>query len=104
MHAVPKEIHFDRNKDEFFFDAICKNSYEAQQHLCFNKIATEPVCWNLAGYASGWCSGFFGKRTVAMELLCAGRGDDHCELRIQLESAWGPEAAPYIDAFKDFAV
>lgn len=104
VHSVPKEIRFDRSKGEFFFDSVWKNSYEAEQHLCFNKPAAEPVCWTLVGYASGWCTAFFGKRVIALELSCAGKGDDHCESRILAESAWGAEAAPYIEALKDFRV
>lgn len=104
VQATPKEIRFDRQKGEFFFTGVWANSYEAEQHLCFNQPANEPACWSLMGYASGWCTAFFGKRVLAIEPVCKGKGDDHCEWKIQPDAAWGPEAAPYIDALKKFAV
>lgn len=102
VHATPKEARVDRNKGEIFFPCVWKNSYEAEQHLCFNKPATQPVCWTLMGYASGWCTAFMGKRILAIESMCAGKGDTHCEVMIQPQTAWGKEAAPYIAAYKEF--
>jgi Activator of aromatic catabolism/V4R domain len=104
VQATPKELRFDRKTGQFFFPGVWNNSYEAEQHLCFNHSWDEPVCWTLMGYASGWCTAFFGKRLVAIESMCAGKGDDHCEFVIQPEAAWGKQAAPYIDAYKEFAV
>ncbi|HYA24163.1 MAG TPA: XylR N-terminal domain-containing protein [Terriglobales bacterium] len=101
--ATPKpEARIDRQKGEFFFPVVWKNSYEAEQHLCFNKPAQQPVCWTLMGYASGWASAFVGKRILAIESSCAGKGDAHCEVLLQPEPAWGKEAAPYIAAYKEF--
>lgn len=102
VHATPKEVRVDRKTGEFFFPCIWKNSYEAEQHLCFNKVAKQPVCWTLMGYASGWCSAFLGKRVLAIETMCAGKGDANCEVMIQPEPAWGKEAAPYSAAYKEF--
>jgi len=102
VHAKPKEARIDRKTGEFFFPCVWTNSYEAEQHLCFNKSASEPVCWTLMGYASGWCTAFFGKRVLGIESMCVGKGDDHCEVTIQPEPVWGKEAAPYIAAYKEF--
>lgn len=104
VHAAPTEIRFDRHTGEFYFTGVWTNSYEAEQHLCFNHAAAEPVCWTLMGYASGWSTAFFGKRLLALEPVCVGKGDDHCEWKIQPESVWGQEAEPYINAFQEFKV
>ena len=104
VQATPKEIRFDRNTSDFFFTGVWRNSYEAEQFLCFNKPAKEAVCWTLEGYASGWSTAFFGRRLVALEPVCVGKGDDHCEWKIQPESLWGKEAAPYLEAYKEFPV
>ena len=104
VQAKPREIRFDRDTGDFFFTGVWTNSYEAEQHLCFNEPSDEPVCWTLMGYASGWSTAFFGKRLLALEPVCVGKGDDHCEWKIQPESAWGKEAQPYIEAYKEFAV
>jgi hypothetical protein len=104
VQATPKELRFDRSTGEFFFTGVWKNSYEADQFLCFNTPAAEAVCWTLAGYASGWSTAFFGKRLLALEPACVGKGDAHCEWKIQPESAWGREAAPHVEAYKEFPV
>ncbi len=102
VQATPKEIRFDKSKGEFYFTGVWTNSYEAEQYLSYNHFSTEPVCWTLMGYASGWCSAFFGAKVIAIEPVCKGKGDDHCEWLIQHISAWGEEAKPYIEALKDF--
>jgi hypothetical protein len=102
VHATPKEARIDRKRGEFYFPCVWKNSYEAEQHLCFNKASTLPVCWTLMGYASGWSSAFLGKPVLAIESMCAGKGDPHCEVMIQPETVWGKEAAPYTAAYKEF--
>ena len=104
VQATPKEIRIDRKTGDFFFTGVWTNSYEAEQHLSFNKVATEPVCWSLMGFASGWCSAFWGSKLIAVEPVCVGKGDSHCEWKIQPEAKWGSEAAPYINALKDFKV
>ncbi len=102
VHAAPKEIRFNRETGEFYFSGIWTNSYEAEQHLSYNHAGDESVCWSLQGFASGWCTAFFGKPLVAMEPVCLGKGDDHCEWLIQPPEVWGDLAKVHMDAFKDF--
>ncbi len=102
VQATPREIRFDRQTGDFYFTGVWTNSYEADQHLCFNHTATEPVCWSLMGYASGWCTAFFGSPVLAIEPVCRGKGDDCCEWEIQPPSAWGAKAQPYLEALKRF--
>jgi hypothetical protein len=98
VHATPKALEFDRETGAFEFTGVWTNSYEAEQHLTFNDAGDEPVCWSLMGYASGWCTAFFGSPLLAIEPVCAGKGDDHCEWKIQSPEAWGDEAKAYLDA------
>lgn len=102
VKATPSEIKYDRETGDFFFTGVWTNSYEAEQHLSFNDTATDPVCWSLVGYASGWCTAFFGRKLIALEPTCRGRGDESCGWKIQPPEAWGPEAAPYIAALQKF--
>ena len=102
VQATPTEIRFDRNTGEFYFTGVWKNSYEAEQHLSFNSAATQPVCWTLMGYASGWCTAFFGRPVLAIEPVCVGKGDGHCEWEIQPPDAWDDRALPYLDAMNKF--
>jgi hypothetical protein len=100
VKATPNRIEFDRAKGTFLFGGVWLNSYEAEQYLSFNEQSDEPVCWSLMGYASGWCTAFFGAPLVAYETMCMGKGDDHCEWIIQPPGKHGPEAAPIVAALK----
>ncbi len=102
VRAIPKELEYDRETGHFLFTGIWKNSYEAEQHLMHNNVSDDVVCWSLMGYASGWSTGFFGKPLLAIEPLCMGKGDDHCEWKIQPPDKWGNEANPYIKALKGY--
>lgn len=101
VQATPKELTYDREKGEFFFTGVWTNSYEAEQHLSYNEPAKESVCWSLAGYASGWGTAFFGSPLVAIEPVCMGKGDDHCEWLIQPPDKFGDEAKANIAALDD---
>jgi rsbT co-antagonist protein RsbR len=100
VNARPKEIRFDRATGQFHFTGVWTNSYEAEQHLCFSAPASEPVCWSLMGYASGWSTAFFGKPLLAIEPVCVGKGDEHCEWLIQPPEAFDRTAAPYLAALQ----
>ncbi|MCX7834570.1 MAG: XylR N-terminal domain-containing protein [bacterium] len=90
--AIPDEVRFNRETGEFYFTGTWKNSYEAEQHLHYNPLSSIPVCWSLVGYASGWCSAFWGKPLLAMEPKCVAKGDEHCAWCIQPIESWGNEA------------
>lgn len=104
VHAAPKVIEFDREKNQFFFTGKWSNSYEADQHLSFNQTADEPVCWTLMGYASGWCTAFWGKPVIAIEPVCKGMGDETCEWEIKSPEDWGDCCEVYANAYKQFWV
>ncbi len=100
VQATPKDIAFDRKAGTFRFSGVWRNSWEAEQHRMYNEAAREPVCWSLTGYASGWSTAFFGRPLLALEPVCFGKGDPHCEWLIQPPEAFGDEARPYIDTLK----
>lgn len=102
VHAAPTEISFNRETGEFYFTGIWTNSYEAEQHLMYNGPASEPVCWTLTGYASGWSTAFFGSSLVAVETSCVGKGDAQCGWLIRPPAEHGPEADTIIEALKVF--
>lgn len=102
VKATPTEIRFNRETGEFYFTGVWTNSYEAEQHLSYIGESHAPACWSLMGYASGWCTAFFGKKLLAIEPCCAAKGDENCGWEIKPIGEWGPEAAPYIEALKIF--
>jgi hypothetical protein len=95
VQATPKDVKLDLAKKEISFTGVWKNSYEAEQHLCFNSVAKDPVCWSLTGYASGWTTAFIGKPHLAMEPACMGKGDPNCEWDIRPLEAWGAKGKKY---------
>ncbi|MCZ2356597.1 MAG: XylR N-terminal domain-containing protein [Bacteroidia bacterium] len=103
VRATPTEIRFNRDTGEFYFTGVWANSYEAEQHIAFCGHSKEVSCWSLMGYASGWCSAFFGSKLVAIEPVCACKGDANCGWEIKPEGEWGDIAKPYIEAFKIFS-
>ncbi|MDC0721402.1 sigma 54-interacting transcriptional regulator [Nannocystis bainbridge] len=58
--------------------ATVADSYEAEQHLLHCGQAEEPVCWTLAGFASGYLSCVEQREIVVSEDRCVGRGDGAC--------------------------
>lgn len=102
VQATPRDLSYNREKGEFYFSGVWNNSYEAEQHLSYNHESDEPVCWSLSGYASGWCTAFFGKPLLAVEPMCVGKGDDHCEWLIKPLSEWDDRAEKYINALSEF--
>lgn len=102
VKATPSEIRFDRATREFYFTGVWTNSYEAEQHLTFNEVSPRPVCWTLTGYATGWCTAFFGSPLLAMEPRCVAKGDDSCGWEIRPPGEFGPDAEPFISALEPF--
>jgi rsbT co-antagonist protein RsbR len=102
VQATPKEIRMDKAKGEFYFTGVWTNSYEAEQHLSFNPPDPEPVCWSLMGYASGYATCFWGSPLMAIEPVCVGKGDAHCEWLIQPPAKWGRQGEKYLAAYEQF--
>lgn len=102
VHAKPTIIEMDRSSNKFLFKGIWSNSYEAEQFLAFNFKSDKPVCWSLMGYASGWCTAFWGKPLIAIEPTCQGMGDSSCKWIIKPATEWGEKAIIYKNAFKVF--
>ncbi|MEH7094530.1 XylR N-terminal domain-containing protein [Neobacillus vireti] len=76
---------------EFDVEGFWHNSYEAKQYLQHFPVHSEPVCYFLEGYASGYCSTSFGKKIVFKEVECIGKGDKHCHFIGKTLELWGEE-------------
>lgn len=93
--AQPTFLEFDRGTGHFHMKGTWTNSYEAEIHLKQFGPSPTPVCHTLTGYASGWCSAFFGRKLLAIEPKCIARGDKICEFEIRPPDRWGAEADPW---------
>ena len=100
VHVEPKRLEFDRKAGTFYMYGLWRNSYEAEIHLAEFGQSDRPVCHTLTGYASGWCTAFFGAPLVAVERMCLGKGDPHCAFEIKQPHEWGSEAEPWKEALE----
>ncbi|MGC4080899.1 MAG: sigma-54-dependent Fis family transcriptional regulator [Vicinamibacterales bacterium] len=71
-----------------FASALWRDSYEAQEHLAQLGPSTEPVCWTLAGFASGYLSRVAGRRILCFEEKCVAQGDAYCLMIRRPEEEW----------------
>lgn len=71
-----------------FAHAIWHESYEAQEHLTQFGPSTEPVCWTLAGFASGYLICCHGRRIICIEERCVAQGDAVCVMAGRPEEEW----------------
>jgi DNA-binding NtrC family response regulator len=71
-----------------YVQAVWHDSYEAQEHLSQLGPSTEPVCWTLSGFASGYLSCVAGRRILCFEEKCVARGDAHCLMVGRPEDEW----------------
>ncbi len=88
------------SSSERFAEAIWHESYEAEQHLLHLGRAEEPVCWTLAGFASGYLSYCNGREIYCIEERCCGKGDAVCTLVGRAREDWGPAISPHLPYYE----
>ena len=87
--AVPLRVEYVAATGLFEMEVERHNSYEAEQHLYHFGQALTPVCWKLAGYASGYASACLGQEVYFTETACLGQGSSHCSLVGRDAGRWG---------------
>jgi predicted hydrocarbon binding protein len=50
--------------------------------------ASEPVCWQLAGYIAGYCSEVFDMNLLCRETKCMAQGDPFCRFEVKPRAEW----------------
>ncbi|MBI3185971.1 MAG: sigma-54-dependent Fis family transcriptional regulator [Myxococcales bacterium] len=83
-----------------FAESIWKDSYEAEQHLLYQGLSEEPVCWSLCGFASGYLTTVNGKEIYCIEEKCVGKGDAYCQMVGRPKEEWGEAIVPHLPFFK----
>jgi sugar diacid utilization regulator len=89
--SAPIKTNINIETGIFDVEGYWHDSYEAKQYLQHFPVHSEPVCYFLEGYASGYCSTSFGKRIVFKEIECIGKGDKHCHFVGKTLADWGDE-------------
>jgi two-component system, NtrC family, response regulator HydG len=85
---------------QHFADALWHDSYEAEQHLLHLGQAEEPVCWTLAGFASGYLSFCHDREIICVEDRCRGKGDAVCHLVGRAREDWGDAITPQLHFYQ----
>ncbi len=80
--------------------AIWHESYESEQHLMHLGRADEPVCWTLAGFASGYSSFAYGREIYCVEARCRGKGDAVCQVVARSREGWGESIASILPFYE----
>jgi two-component system response regulator HydG len=106
LHALKGEalvepvVHDPADATKPFGEGILHDSYEAEQHLLVVGRSDTPVCWTLAGFASGYGSYSNGREIYYLEDRCRGKGDSVCRLIGNPREAWGPELDAHLPFFQ----
>jgi two-component system, NtrC family, response regulator HydG len=85
---------------EPFVESIWRESYEAEQHLLLLGRSEEPVCWTLAGFASGYLSFANGREIYCIEDRCRGQGASSCHLVGRPKEEWGEALEPHLKFYQ----
>jgi transcriptional regulator with PAS, ATPase and Fis domain len=86
MGQVVAEPADDQAPEEF--QAVWKDSYEAEQHLMQVGRSEEPVCWTLTGFVSGYLSRALEREVTARESRRRAKGDTVCWMTAKPSEQW----------------
>jgi DNA-binding NtrC family response regulator len=93
-------VEFDADNGRFEAEAEWHDSYEAEQHVHHFGASSQPVCWSLVGYVSGYASACFGHEIYFRETACHGQGRKLCTVVGRDAASWGDELPGLRDDFQ----
>lgn len=88
VEVLPEDYEFDAETQRYHGVFRWNKSWEAEAHLREFGIQTDPVCWMLVGYASGYTSSFVGKPVFFKETSCEACGDSQCRIEGRNQRDW----------------
>ncbi len=88
VQVTPVRFEADLQRGHYLGVYRWDHSWEVETHLRDFGPQTEPVCWMLLGYASGYTSAFFGHAILYKETACAACGAPHCLIEGRPRGAW----------------
>lgn len=91
VRPTVKHVEVDRKAGKFRMEVEWSYSYEAQQHLRAQGSAKEPVCWTLAGAASGFASALMSEECIVVETECVAMGAPCCRVIGKTRREWAEE-------------
>jgi two-component system, NtrC family, response regulator HydG len=88
---VTKRLELDPKSGSFFMEVTWHGSGEAEEHMAHLGKAEHPVCWMLAGYASGFMSFALDRNITFVEQACRAQGGRVCTAVGKDAASWGGE-------------
>ena len=84
-------LEHDADSSRFHEEVVWHDSYVAEQHVHHYGKTSAPVCWSLAGYASGYASACLGQEIYFRERECLAQGATKCTVVGRDAESWGDE-------------
>ncbi len=98
--TIIRRLEIEETTGRFEMDLVWHDSGEAEEHQMELGKATQPVCWMLVGYASGYCSLCLGSNVYFIETHCEACGDPICVATGKDVRSWGAELKPHLPFFQ----
>jgi len=95
-----KALDVDLAAGRFQMEVTWHDSAEADEQRLALGPSTEPVCWTMVGYASGYASFCTGLEVFFVEEKCRGKGDRICSAVGRDRTSWGQQIEPYVSYFR----
>ena len=93
VNAVPQRQAVDRANGTFEVEVLWNYSYEADQHVRVFGRADVPVCWSIAGYASGFATALMGEECYVVEEECVAVDGHRCRMVGRTRRGWAEAGA-----------
>ncbi len=78
----------DLRSDDYYGEALRKDSLEDEAHVARHGVGQHAVCWNAVGYCSGYLSYCAQRTIVVREVECRASGGNHCKIVAQPAAQW----------------
>lgn len=88
VQVTPEHLDLDLESGKHLGIFRWDHSWEVEAHVKHFGPQTDPVCWMLIGYASGYVSAFLGQPVIYKEVECAACGHAHCRIEGRPVKDW----------------
>jgi len=100
VRSVIDKIELDEKTGSFVMCLYWHDSGEAEEHMIEFGRSDTPVCWMLAGYASGYCSFCLGEDVYFIEHKCRAQDNRVCYAEGRTHRDWGSEIESHLQYYQ----
>lgn len=97
-------LQLDQAQEHLHMEVSWRDSCEAVEHLATFDAAEAPICWTLAGYASGYASFCLGKEVIFIEDQCLATGNKLCTATGRDIDSWDQELGVHSAYFQQVEI